>query len=96
MIMGLVQMLAYLRRPDHIGAGMALALLGVFYAGIIAELICNPLKHALIAGSPGEACRKVSTGGVRLSRSNLVFVLPSFLLALLCFFVLIIAFGDFK
>ena len=70
---------------------MALALLSVFYAGIIAELICNPLKYALVAGSAGDVGWEVRT-----SRSNLVFVLPSVLLTLVCFFVLIIAFGDFQ
>jgi chemotaxis protein MotA len=54
-LVGLVQMLANLRDPSTIGAGMAVALLTTFYGSIVANVIAIPLATKLDVRARQEA-----------------------------------------
>ena len=48
-LMGNVAMMANLADPSSIGAGIAVAMVPLVYAGILAEFIIRPLRYGLIA-----------------------------------------------
>ena len=63
-LIGVIQMLRNLERPDQIGAGMAVALLSVFYAVIASEIFFAYLYKAYSDGG------KIEDGGGSLPLKN--------------------------
>ena len=57
-LVGLVAMLANMKDPSSIGAGMAVALLTTLYGALIANLICLPLGDKLAKRSAEEVLLK--------------------------------------
>ena len=95
---GLIAMLADLSSPSSIGAGMAVALLTLFYAAILAEFVFNPLRQVLMnqldAGGPDEvdsaAVPSMTSGGGMLRGAAAV------LLMVTAFLTLTISFTDIQ
>lgn len=61
MVVSLVAMLKNMDDPSAIGPGMAVAMLPFFYAAVLAELIFNPLRHAVSAPPDESAAPQTST-----------------------------------
>jgi chemotaxis protein MotA len=57
-LIGLVQMLASMSRPQDIGPAMAIALLTTLYGALIANLVCLPLADKLALRSQQEQISK--------------------------------------
>lgn len=57
-LIGLIQMLVTLDKPEKIGPGMAVALVTTFYGSVIANMICLPIAGKLKARSAREALVK--------------------------------------
>lgn len=56
-LVGLVQLLGNLQRPETIGPAMALALLTTFYGAVLANMVFAPLASKLERNSNAEALR---------------------------------------
>ena len=70
-LIGLVQMLANLSDPSAIGPAMAVALLTMFYAVFLAELVVAPMINRLASGTAGE---QTTASGVGQSAIIALFV----------------------
>ena len=70
-LIGLVQMLANLSDPSRIGPAMAVALLTMFYAVFLAELLVAPMINRLAIGTAAE---QTTTSGVGQSAMIAIFV----------------------
>jgi len=86
LLIGLVQMLQNLSNPADLGAGMAVALLTVFYAIIISEVFCAFLYKAYSEGNE-------VTHSKPLPLKNAGTAAIATALTLIVFFVLITSFG---
>jgi chemotaxis protein MotA len=53
-LVGLIQMLAQLQSPEHIGSGMAVALVTTFYGSVLSNMVFLPIANKLKARSSGE------------------------------------------
>ena len=89
MLIGLIQMLRNLESPQHIGAGMAVALLTVFYAIVISEVFCAFLYRAY---SADEQTTKTNP----LPLTNVTLPAGITALVLVTFFALLTSFADFS
>ena len=89
MLIGLIQMLRNLSDPSSIGAGMAVALLTVFYAVIISEIFCAFLYKAYSAGDE-------TTQSKPLPLKNAAVAATVTAMTLLAFFVLLTSFASFE
>jgi chemotaxis protein MotA len=69
-LIGLVQMLGRLADPQHIGPGMAVALLTTFYGAVLANMVFSPLAAKLERNALDEelVCLVYLTGAVSISR----------------------------
>lgn len=87
---GIIIMLANLNDPSEIGPGMALGLLGFFYAVVMAYFIFLPLQIGLerrLAAAEGAEIGPAETG------LDLLVLSGGFLLTLITFAILITAFS---
>jgi chemotaxis protein MotA len=71
-LVGLVQMLGRLDDPQHIGPGMAVALLTTFYGAVLANMVLSPLAVRLERNALDEelVCLVYLTGAVSISRQE--------------------------
>jgi len=88
-LIGLVQMLANMDDPSAIGPAMAVALLTLFYAVLLSELVLGPLAHRVHAG--GAAGTETKLPGQDLTL--LVFLLTG-ASTIGSFFVLLLSFSS--
>jgi chemotaxis protein MotA len=71
-LVGLVQMLGHLDDPQHIGPGMAVALLTTFYGAVLANMILSPLAVNLERNAHDEelVCTVYLMAAVSISRQE--------------------------
>ena len=71
-LVGLVQMLGHLDDPQHIGPGMAVALLTTFYGAVLANMILSPLAVKLERNAHDEelVCTVYLMAAVSISRQE--------------------------
>lgn len=69
-LIGLVHMLSRLNDPQHLGSGMAMALLTTLYGAVLANLVLSPLATKLERNALDEelVCRIYLVGAVSMSR----------------------------
>jgi flagellar motor component MotA len=84
MFVGLVAMLRNLSDPSSLGAGMAVALLTVFYAVASSEILCVFLYKAYSDGSE-PASKPMSAKGLTIASMTTLLVLVSFFVLLTSF-----------
>ncbi len=89
MLIGLIQMLRNLESPEHIGAGMAVALLTVFYAIVVSEVFCAFLYRAYSADG-----QTTQSNPLPLKNATLPAAITA--LILVTFFVLLTSFANFS
>ena len=90
MLIGLVKILSNLGSASQVAAGMAVALLTVLYGGILAELVFNPLKYALLSRTTESETAAVEPARAR--RSNAAFVGTACFLGVLVVVILLLTF----
>jgi chemotaxis protein MotA len=71
-LIGLVQMLGHLDNPQHIGPGMAVALLTTFYGAVLANMFLSPLAVKLERNAHDEelVCTVYLMAAVSISRQE--------------------------
>ena len=86
MVMGLIQMLRNLSRPEQIGSGMAVALLTAFYAIVASEIFCAFLYKAYSEKDESAQNRPLPVRNAAMAATVTA-------LTLILFFVLITSFA---
>jgi len=84
-IIGLIQMLANLSDPSGIGAGMACALLTIFYAIIASEIFCAFLYKAYSEDDKPKQSKPLPLKNVALPTGVIALILITFLVMLISF-----------
>jgi len=87
MVIGLIQMLRNLSRPEQIGSGMAVALLTAFYAIVTSEIFCAFLYKAYSDKDESAQSRPLPVRNAAMAATVTA-------LTLLLFFVLITSFAS--